>query len=143
MATINVYLTFDGNCEKAFEFYKSVLGGEFLSKSRFSDMPPDPRFPVPEEQKSRLMHVSLPISRESVLMGSDKLSGHGPELKFGNNFSVSISVDSKGEADRVFRELGAGGQVIMPMENTFWGSYFGMFSDKFGINWMVSFSTSS
>jgi len=140
MTKINVYLTFDDNCEKAFNFYQSIFGGEFVAKSRFSEMPPGPDYHIPDDEKEKLMHITLPISKETVLMGSDKLHGFGPELTVGNNFSISVNTDSLKESERVFKQLSEGGQIIMPMEKTFWGSYFGMLTDKFGINWMVSFS---
>ena len=140
MATVNVYLTFNGDCEEAFTFYKSVLGGEFPMMSRFSEMPPDAGPPVAPEHANRIMHVSLPISKETVLMGSDTGGEWATNFKQGNNFSISITAESKEEADRFFNGLSEGGQVTMPMDSTFWGDYFGMFSDKFGINWMVSFN---
>ncbi len=137
MTTINPYLVFKGNCEKAFNFYKSVFGGEFASIFRFREMPPDQKF-APEEAE-RLMHVSLPIGQGTILMGSDTSDVNGPPMITGNNISMSINTDSKQDADRLFNGLSAGGKVFMPMNNTFWGSYFGMFTDKFDINWMVSF----
>ena len=102
-------------------------------------MPADENCPPPsEEEGNRIKHVSLPISKETILMGSDSTSFSG-EVTFGNNFSVSINTDSKEEADKLFNGLSAGGKITMPMEKTFWGAYFGMFTDKFGINWMVNF----
>lgn len=140
MTTVNVYLTFKDNCEEAFKFYRSVFGGEFSYVGRFGDMPPQEGMPpVSEAEKNNIMHISLPISKETSLMGSDTSEGYGSGVVVGNNFSVSINTDSKSEADRLFNRLSEGGKVTMPMEDTFWGSYFGMFTDKFGINWMVSF----
>lgn len=142
MTTVNVYLTYPGNCEEAFSFYKSVFGGEFLSLNRFSEMPPQEGMPpLPEEFKNKIMHVTLPIGGDTVLMGSDTGGGWAPDYQQGNNFSISINTDSKEEADRLFGALSDGGTVTMPMAQTFWGSYFGMFVDKFGIGWMVSFGT--
>jgi PhnB protein len=139
MATVNVYLTFNGNTEEAFNFYKSVFGGEFAFIGKFKDMPADENYPPPTpEEENRIMHVSLPISKETVLMGSDSTSFSG-DVTFGSNFSVSINTDSEEEADTLFAGLSNGGKVIMPMERTFWGAYFGMFVDKFGIHWMVNF----
>jgi PhnB protein len=141
MATVNTYLTFNGNCEEAFLFYKSVFGGDFAYIGRFGEMPPsdDPNCPPPSgEEANRIMHVSLPISKETILMGSDTTSQSGDAV-FGTNFSVSINTDTKDEADKLFNGLSAGGTIIMPMEQTFWGAYFGMFTDKFGIGWMVNF----
>lgn len=92
-----------------------------------------------EEDKNKIMHVSLPISKETILMGSDTGGEWSSSFKVGNNFSISINAESKEEADKLFGGLSAGGQVTMPMADTFWGAYFGMFSDKFGINWMVNY----
>ncbi|WP_268122706.1 VOC family protein [Roseivirga pacifica] len=141
MTTINVYLTFNGNCKSAFDFYRSVFGGEFASESTFGEMPPQEGMPpMPDEMKDQIMHVSLPISQETVLMGSDTGGEWAASHVQGNNFSISISTDSKAKADNFFNELSAGGEVKMPMEQTFWGDYFGMLTDKFGINWMISFN---
>ena len=140
MASINPYLTFNGNCEEAFTFYKSVFGGEFPYIGRFKDMPPvDGCGEMMDADKEKIMHVSLPISGGSILMGSDSTESFGNATVAGNNFALSISTGSQDEADKLFAELSAGGQVTMPMNKTFWGSYFGMFTDKFGIQWMVSF----
>lgn len=138
MAKVNVYLTFNGNCEEAFNFYKSVFGGDFMYIGRFGEMPRQEGMTVSEEEKNLIMHVSLPVSKETILMGSDSSSYSG-KVKFGNNFSISINADSREEADRFFNALSEGGKVTMPMNETFWGAYFGMFEDKFGINWMVNF----
>jgi len=138
MATVNFYLTFDGNCKSVFEFYRSVLGGEFDYIGTFGEMSSSEGMEVSEADKDRIMHVSLPISKETRLMGSDTSETHGPAFIKGNNFSISFNVDSKDEADRVFQGLSDGGEVTMPMQKTFWSDYFGMFTDKYGINWMVS-----
>ena len=140
MTLVNVYLTFNGNCEEAFNFYKSVFGGEFPYIGRFKDMPADESKKMPAADAEKIMHVSLPISKETMLMGSDTGGEWASNYSRGNNFSVSISTDSKAEADRLFNGLSAGGNATMPMNKTFWGDYFGMFTDKFGINWMVSFN---
>ena len=139
MTTVNVYLTFDGQCEAAFNFYKSVFGGEFPYIGRFRDMPPQEGMkPMDEKDLDRIMHVSLPISNETTIMGSDSGGEWASSLIQGNNFSISINTDSREEADRLFNGLSEGGKIGMPMNQTFWGSYFGMFTDKFGINWMVN-----
>ncbi len=138
MTTVNTYLTFNGNCEEAFNFYKSIFGGEFRHIGKFSDMPADPNYSIPKEQLNRVMHVSFPIGN-TVLMGSDTGGEWASNFKQGTNFSVSINTDSQEEADRLFKELSEKGQVIMPMNKTFWDSYFGMFTDQFGIQWMVSY----
>jgi len=141
MATVSTYLTFNGNCEEAFNFYKSVLGGEFTYIGRFGEMPPQEGMPpMDEADRNKIMHVGLPIG-STVLMGSDTGGDWASSFIQGNNFSVSVNAENKTEADRLFNGLSAGGQVTMPMADTFWGSYFGMFTDKFGINWMVSFET--
>jgi PhnB protein len=141
MTTVNVYLNFNGNCEEAFNFYKSVFGGEFPFLGRYKDMPPGPdgKKCAPQDEQ-RIMHVSLPISKETMLMGSDTGGEWASNFSQGNNFSISVTTDSKAEADRLFNSLSAGGKVMMPMNKTFWGDYFGVFTDKFGINWMVSFN---
>lgn len=139
MATINPYLTFNGNCEAAFNFYKSVFGGEFQFLGRFKDMPPVDGKSVPDSEGEKIMHVSFPIGKETVLMGSDSSEAFGQATVAGNNFSISLNTTSQAEADKLFKGLSADGKVTMPMNKTFWGSYFGMLTDKFGIQWMVSF----
>jgi PhnB protein len=139
VTTVNVYLNFDGTCEKAFNFYKSVFGGEFGWLGRFKDMPPMDGKPIPKSEAKKIMHVSLPISKETVLMGSDTSDAMGPKPVAGTNFAVSVSAANRAEAARLFKSLSKGGKTTMPMADMFWGSYFGMLTDKFGINWMVSF----
>jgi PhnB protein len=144
MTTVNVYLTFNGNCEEAFNFYKSVFGGEFPYLGRFKEMPPqEGAQALTFEQGEKIMHVSLPIGKETILMGSDTGGEWAANYKQGNNFSLSLTTDSKDEADRLFNGLSKGGHVIMAMNKTFWGDYYGMWTDKFGINWMVSFNDGS
>lgn len=138
MATAHTYLNFNGNCEEAFQFYKSVFGGDFTYIGRFGEMPPGEGYTVPEGDKNKIMHVSLPIGN-TILMGSDVGGDWASMHVQGNNFAVSINADSRAEADRLFNGLSAGGQVTMPMADTFWGAYFGMFTDKFGINWMMNY----
>ena len=133
---LNTYLTFDNQCREAFEFYRSVFGGEFLFIQTFGDGPPD--MSVPESERDRIMHVSLPIG-SSVLMGSDTCSAFGPPPDVGTNFSITVSPDGKDEADRVFAGLSERGTTVMPMEDAFWGAYFGMCIDRFGIRWQVNF----
>lgn len=138
MATVNIYLNFEGNCEEAFSFYAEAFGVTNVVWNRFADMPPSPEFPISEEMKQKIMHVSLPISSETVLMGSDVMPGMKP-LQKGDNFSISVGVDSREEADALFAKLSAGGEVTMPLQDTFWGAYFGMWVDKFGIQWMINY----
>ncbi len=142
MTTVNPYLIFNGNCEEAFLFYQSVFGVEIPYMGRFSEMPVnenDASIPkLSEDEKNKIMHVCLPISKENMLMGSDTNSAAG-DVKMGNNISISINMDNKTEADRIFNALSKDGNPFMPMTSTFWGAYFGMLVDKFGINWMVNF----
>ena len=133
---ITAYLTFDGNTESAFNFYKSVLGGEFSSLQRFGDTPHRER--MSETDRSKLMHVTLESAKGS-LMGNDHLEFMGGPFNAGNNFSLSIHPSSEDEARQLFDGLAAGGSVIMPLEKTFWGAYFGMLLDKFGVKWMVNY----
>jgi PhnB protein len=139
VTSINPYLTFNGNCEDAFNFYKSVFGGDFAYKGRFNEMPPQEGKTMSESEGNKIMHVSLPISAETVLMGSDSSEEFGHATVMGNNFSISINAKSQDEADRLYNGLAQGGAAIMPMSKTFWGSYFGMLKDKYDIAWMVSF----
>lgn len=139
MAKVNPYVSFDGTCEAAFTFYKSVFGGEFPYLGYYRDMPPSEGFEMPASESNKIMHVCLPIGEDTMLMGCDSSEAFGQQHINGTNFSVYLTADSKEDADRLFGGLSAGGTVTMPMENTFWGSYFGMFSDKFGIQWMIGF----
>ena len=137
MTIVNPYLSFDGNCEEAFNFYKSVFGGEFLRLARFQDAPSEQS--MPEAEREKILHVALPIGRgTTVLMASDKPAAYG-KLTIGNNFSISINTESEEEATDLFNGLSTGGHVIMPLHKAFWNAYFGMFTDKFGIQWMVNY----
>jgi PhnB protein len=137
MTTVNPYLSFNGNCEEAFNFYKEVFSSDFQYVGRYKDAPPADRqnFAAGDE---KIMHISLPISKETILMGCDSPETFGQAVSFGNNISLSISTDSKVSADKIFNRLCIGGQVKMPMNETFWGAYFGVVTDKFGIHWTVS-----
>ena len=139
MEAVHPYLTFRGNCEVAFEFYKQVFGGEFLYLGRFSEIPPGQGMEVPESEKDKIMHVSLPLGKNTILMGSDAGGDWGKQVKMGTNFSLSVTAETKEEADRFFEALSKGGDAIMPMGDVFWGSYYGMCKDKYGINWMISY----
>lgn len=139
MATINPYLVFNGNCEEAFLFYQSVFGSEFPYVGKFKDMPAVAETPaLSEDDANKIRHITLPIGNGSVLMGSDSNAASG-EVVFGGNVSLSLNAESKTEVDKFFNGLSAGGNPFMPMSQTFWGAYFGMFVDKFGIHWMVNF----
>lgn len=135
---LNTYLTFEKECREAFEFYRSVFGGDFLFVQTFGDGPPD--LEVPEDERDRIMHVSLPIG-ESVLMGSDHATTFGPSPQAGSNFSITVSPDDKADADRLLAGLSEGGNLVMPMQDMFWGAYFGMCVDKFGIRWQINFES--
>ena len=134
--SLNTYLFFDGNCREAFEFYRSVFGGEFSALQTFGDGPADMN--VPESEKDRIMHVSLPIG-SGVLMGSDSTSAFGPPPRRGTNFGISIVGESREHCDEVLAKLSDGGVVKMPMQETFWGAYFGSWEDRFGITWMINY----
>jgi PhnB protein len=136
---LNAYLNFAGNAEEAFRFYKSVFGGEFNSVVRFKDLP-IPGVKIPKEAEAKIMHIGLPIGPGDLLMASDALESLGQKLTQGNNFYLSVHPDSKEEADRLFRALSAGGAVEMPIANQPWGDYYGSFTDKFGIRWMVNYA---
>jgi len=138
MTTLNPYLTFRGNCEEAFNFYKTVFRTEFLFVGRFKEMPENNNFHIPEQDKELIMHISLPISKETVLFGCDTSDTFSSSTIFGNNISLSIETDSIEEATRIFNGLSEGGKITMPLDKTFWDAYFGMFTDMFGINWMVN-----
>ena len=139
MATVNLDLVFNGNCKEAFDFYKSVFGGEYSYFGKYKDMPSYDSNEISAEDAEKIMHISLPISKETSLMGNDHIEYFGRNTVFGNNFSLSINAESKEEADRLYNSLSAGGDLGMPMGDTFWDAYFGMLTDKFGVNWMVSF----
>jgi PhnB protein len=138
MAQINPYLNFNGNTEEAFNFYKSVFGGEFVMLQRFGETQGCDGMPLTEADKNKIMHIALPIGG-NVLMATDALESMGQKLVSGDNFSLSISANSKEEADTFFNGLSESGAVEMPLADAFWGAYFGMLKDKFGIRWMVSF----
>ncbi|MDB5230854.1 MAG: hypothetical protein JWN76_1659 [Chitinophagaceae bacterium] len=136
MATINPYLNFMGNTQEAFDFYKSIFGGEFLAIQRFKDTPEAER--VPENEKEKLMHISLPVGK-NILMATDALESMGHKVIQGTNFHLSVDTDSEQEANELFKGLSEGGKVSVPLQKMFWGAYFGMVTDKFGIQWMVNF----
>jgi PhnB protein len=137
MLKFNPYLNFDGNAEEAFNFYKSVIGGEFSIVQKFKDMPGAEKMSA--EDANKIMHISLPLSDGYTLMASDTLEAWGQKLKVGNNVYINLSPDSEEEDDRLFNGLSAGGKVEMAMEKTFWGAYFGSFADKYGVQWMINY----
>lgn len=134
---VNPYLNFDGQAEEAFEFYKSVFGGE-LQIMKANGMPGSEN--IPEDEQDRLMYVSLRIGKDTTLMASDIFPSMGQKLEKGNNSYISLHPESKEEADRLFEGLSQGGKIEMEMEDQFWGDYFGSLIDKFGIYWMINFN---
>lgn len=137
---LNPYLNFNGTCEEAFNFYKSVFGGDF--KGDIMKMKDIEGMEIAEADLERVMHVALPIGDE-LLMGSDVPSGMGASFKAGNSTYISIFPESRREADRLFNALSAGGEIEMPMEDMFWGDYFGSFRDRYGILWMINHNNES
>jgi PhnB protein len=139
MASINPYIHFNGNAEEAFTFYKSVFGGEFERVVRFKDLASHEN-QISEKEQNNIMHIALPIGKSSVLMGSDTPEFMGRHNENENRSKISVTAESKEEADKIFNGLSAGGNVEMPIGDSPWGSYFGMFRDKYGIEWMIDFS---
>ena len=137
MALINPHINFNGNAEEAFHFYKSVFGGEFAMIMRFKDMS-SPENPISENEANKIMHIALPIGK-NILMANDVPESMGRVNENENRSKIAISAESKEEADHLFNGLSAGGNIEMPINDSPWGSYFGMFRDKFGIEWMVDF----
>ncbi|MBN9350680.1 MAG: VOC family protein [Chitinophagaceae bacterium] len=137
MAQINPYINFNGNAEEAFNFYKSAFGGEFTRVVRFKDLP-NPEFPLAKNEEDKIMHIALPIGK-NVLMGNDVPEFMGKVNEQENRSKISVSVRSKEEADNLYHRLSAGGKVEMPIGDSPWGSYFAMFRDKYGIEWMIDY----
>ncbi len=137
MALINPHINFNGNAEEAFNFYKSVFGGEFVKIMRFKDLS-SPEFPVSENEANKIMHIALPIGK-NILMANDVPEILGKVNENENRSKISISAESKEEADKLFNGLSAGGTIEMPITDSPWGSYFGMFRDKYGIEWMIDY----
>ncbi len=142
MASINPHINFNGNAEEAFTFYKSVFGGEFAKIIRFKDLA-SPEFPVAEKEENKIMHIALPIGKTSMLMANDVPEIMGKTNENENRSKIVINAESKEEADKLFNGLSAGGTVEMPIGDSPWGSYFAMFRDKYGIEWMVEFDAKS
>ncbi|MGH7458651.1 MAG: VOC family protein [Longimicrobiaceae bacterium] len=139
MKAVNPYLNFDGNAEEAFNFYKSVFGGEFLAVIRFRDFGNNP-MDVPEEDRNKVAHIALPLKEDTLLMGSDVLQSMKHSHKVGNNSYINLETESAEEAERLFNALSPGGQIEMPLQKTEWAEKFGMYGDKFGVQWMVNYS---
>lgn len=138
MKSVDFYLHFNGNCEKAMNFYKSIFGGDFASVQRYGDVPGSEK--MSDEDKEKMIHMSLKISEHSMLMGSDVVTKMVDAVSTGNNYHICLQATSDREADKVFAALSEGGVIEMPMNKTFWGAYFGMCIDKFGVQWMINFA---
>ncbi len=136
MTTVNAYIYFNGNCEDAFNFYKGVFRKGITYIGRYKDVPKTDR-QIFQETDEKIMHITLPISTETILMGSDNTKAYEQSIGY-SNFSLIIHTDGKEEADRLFNELSENGQIQLPMNLTFWGSYYGICIDKFGISWKIT-----
>lgn len=137
MKQINPYIHYNGNAEEAFGFYRAVFGGNFATLKRFRDFPD---FKVPEEEADKIMHIALPVGGNNMLLGSDTPKSMGTHNENETRSKISVSTESREEADKLFQGLSAGGTVEMPMEDAPWGAYFGMFRDKYGIEWMIDYT---
>jgi PhnB protein len=140
MSKGSIYLDFVGQTEEVMGFYQSIFGGEFRDINRYSEMPDSEN--MPEADRQLIMHMALQISENLVLHASDSIESMGKKLVVGNNFYIMIETESKEEADRFFSKLSSGGQVEMPIEDVFWGAYFGSLVDKYGVQWMINFEKS-
>lgn len=136
MLEVNPYLSFNGNCELAFNFYKSVFGGEFAFVGRYKDIPEET---IPDSEKEKIMHMALPLTEAVCLMGSDTSEVFGQVTHFGDSVTLTICVGNASEAHRIYNGLSEGGKINMPLEKTFWAELYGHFTDKFGINWAINF----
>lgn len=142
MPVINPHINFNGNAEEAFTFYKSAFGGEFKKIIRFKELASD-QFPVSESEENKIMHIALPIGKNNMLMGNDVPEFMGKTNENENRSKIVISADSKEEADKLFNGLSAGGQIEGPIGDSPWGTYFGCFRDKYGIEWIVEYDQSN
>ena len=138
MLNTDIYLHFNGQSEEAFKFYKSVFGGEFITAQRYGDMAGSDKMNVADREK--MMHISLKLTPVTTLMASDLPATEDLSFLPGNNFHICLQAESEKEANKLFQSLSKGGKIEMPMNKTFWGAYFGMFEDKFGVHWMVNFT---
>jgi PhnB protein len=137
MQGADIYLNFNGNSLEAFTYYKSIFGGEFMLFQRYKDMPGGDKMSPKNQEK--IIHVSLRLTPHTVLMATDGLGERG-EISFGNNYHICLQADNEKEADTLFQSLSKDGKIEMPMNKTFWGAYFGMCQDKFGVMWMINFT---
>jgi PhnB protein len=144
MAKVSIYLNFQGNTEEAFNFYKSVFKTELVSPvMRMSDIPPQPGMPtLSEKDANSVMHIELPILGGTIIMGTDMLESMGQKLKIGNNTTINLEPDSREETDRLFKLLSEGSTELAPLQDQFWGAYWGCCLDRYGIRWMFNFQKS-
>ena len=140
MASVSTYLNFSRNTEEAFNYYKSIFGGEFFGNGlmRYGDVPESACGPMAEEDKNLVMHVELRILGSHSLMGTDAPESMGMKLTFGNNSYINLQPDTRVETKELFDKLSAGGSVDMELQDMFWGDYFGSCKDKFGVQWMFN-----
>jgi len=144
MLTINPYLVFRDNCEEAFHFYKEVFGGEILYMGSYKDMPQKTRELFPGSTDEQIMHGTLKINAQTVLMGNDNVDAYEKANgSFMNNFFLYINTETQTDAYHIFSELSTGGKIVMPIAQTFWSSHYGIVTDKFGINWKITFDPES
>jgi PhnB protein len=136
MTKVYPYITFNGTCEEAFNLYKSVFGGEFQYLGRFKDVPATDSATFQGDNDNKIMHISLLIN-DTMLMGCDNPDANAAVVN-GNNISLTINLNDKAEAERLFKGLSKGGEIKMPLESTFWGAYFGILTDRFGIQWLIN-----
>ena len=136
---INPYLNFPGNSEEAFNFYKSVFGGNFSSVVRYKDLP-IPGKTLAKKDENKIMHMGFPVGKDNLLLASDSLESQGQKLVQGNNVYIMVSPETKAEADRIFHALSAGGEIEMPIADQLWGDYYGSFKDRFGVGWMIDYA---
>jgi PhnB protein len=139
MQNTDIYLHFNGNSEQAFSFYKTIFGGEFITVQRFKDIPGSDK--MNSEDLEKMMHISLRITPHTILMASDNVKDMENKLIAGNNFHICLQADNEKEADKLFSALSKNGKIEMPMNKTFWGAYFGMCQDQFGVFWMINFTS--
>ena len=138
MKAIHPYLNFGGNSEEAFNFYQSVFGGEFKAVVRFRDMPME-GVEISESDMNKIMHISLPLTKDTILMASDCVESMNQKVNVGNNNYICLSPESKQEADKIYEKLAQDGEIEMPLADAPWGSYFASFKDKFGVCWMIDY----
>lgn len=138
MKNVDFYLHFNGNAEQAMSFYKKIFGGEFITVQRYKDVPGSEK--MSEEDREKILHAALPITENTTLMASDQVTKMEDSISFGNNYHLCLQTKSEKEADKLFAALSDEGRIEMPMNKTFWGAYFGMCIDKFGVQWMINYT---